>query len=50
MFQSVITLSLLLSMQCMQWDEYFDQVKPVLAHLPYMVNPGNHESDSKNSE
>ena len=35
---------------CTQWDEYFDQVKPLLAGLPYMVNPGNHESDSKNSE
>lgn len=34
----------------MQWDEYFHQVKKLLVGLPYMVNPGNHESDSKNSE
>jgi len=32
------------------WEEFFDQMKPVLAALPYMVCPGNHESDSKNSE
>ena len=34
----------------LQWEEFFDQMKPVLATLPYMVCPGNHESDSKNSE
>ncbi|XP_064383549.1 uncharacterized protein LOC135332138 [Halichondria panicea] len=32
------------------WDEYFDQVKTLLAGLPCMVNPGNHESDSPNSD
>ena len=32
-----------------QWDEYFDQVKVLLARLPCMVNPGNHETDSLNS-
>ena len=34
----------------LQWEEFFDQMKPVLAALPYMVCPGNHESDSKNSK
>ena len=33
-----------------QWDEYFDQVKPLMLRLPYMVNPGNHESDSNHSK
>ena len=35
---------------CLQWDEYFDQVKTLHVGLPCMVNPGNHESDSPNSE
>lgn len=31
------------------WEEFFDQLQPLMTRLPYMVNPGNHESDSKNS-
>ena len=34
----------------MQWDEFSDQMKNVTPYVPYMVCPGNHESDSKNSE
>lgn len=35
---------------CVQWDEFSDQMKNVTPYVPYMVCPGNHESDSKNSE
>ena len=34
----------------LQWEEFFDQLQPLMVRLPYMVNPGNHESDSKNSQ
>ena len=33
----------------LQWDEYYTQVEAVAANVPYMVCPGNHESDSPNS-
>lgn len=32
-----------------QWDIFFDQIKEISPRVPYMVCPGNHESDSKNS-
>ncbi len=47
---SVLILKPLKTSLYYQWDEYFDQVKTLLAGLPCMVNPGNHESDSPNSE
>jgi predicted MPP superfamily phosphohydrolase len=28
------------------WDEWFDDMQPIHAHLPYMVLPGNHEHES----
>ena len=34
----------------LQWEEFFDQQKALMFHLPYMVNTGNHESDSINSK
>ncbi len=34
----------------LQWEYFFDQLDPLMARLAYMVNPGNHESDSKDSK
>ena len=33
------------SFSSLQWDEFFDQIQSVAAHVPYMVCIGNHERD-----
>ena len=32
-----------------QWDEYYTEIEPLAANIPYMVCPGNHETDWPNS-
>lgn len=28
-----------------QWDNYMDQIEPLVTRMPYMTVPGNHERD-----
>ena len=32
-----------------QWDEYYNEIEPVAANSPYMICPGNHETDWPNT-